>query len=596
MSDTAIDYKSLFADGRWGAVPAVVALVLVLSLWLRYAHPWAENDTVVLSRAARAVQNQGTITPTEFAYDHGFAYPTLVAAISTMTGVQVKDVQVGILPWLTLVTALVAFIAFRSMMGSGKAGAIAASLLLVQPDFLFVSQRGSHEKMTWTLVLTLLFCLLTSLQGRRLREAVPYVVAFYLSGFAMLTTNAFFGSSFTTIILLSLAGGLIATRRFFRVQASRRVIPRLGYVFLVLSALTYVIVFYLYEPAGTNLGNLARVVDRLAALYLNVDTDVENRVAETAQIRSNAQVSQSETVQSPYANISLAWTSTLAFAMLTLFTWLMIVAAVLTWLLLTVTFVRRGVARSELSLFLVWAFAASAGVQIAMSVTADFAGALGSNLQLRLVPVFNVFAIPMVVAAASRYRIPEASRAMRWAVITVGFLIPIVTAVAYPPATIAIAVLLVGFFYVANNWDTSIWAKRLALGVGVCAFVYFAGAAVLKASNDPLVSNKWTFYDGSEALAVRWVNAYQPNLFIHGDVDERIGAASVLEAGDSGAPEAQWSRSTPASVRLFLFSDVIVRRAERVQATLPLQEGQDRIYDNGSAWIVHAVPETPYQP
>ena len=53
-------------------------------------------------------------------------------------------------------------------------------------DFLFVNQRGSHEKMTWTLVLALLFALAASLRARRLGEVGPLVVVFYLCGFAVI--------------------------------------------------------------------------------------------------------------------------------------------------------------------------------------------------------------------------------------------------------------------------------------------------------------------------------------------------------------------------------------------------------------------------
>lgn len=582
--------------GSWSLVPLFVALALVASIWLRYEHSWAENDTVVLTSASRAVLEEGTITPDRGAYDHGFAYPSVVAMLSAITGLQVVNVQLTVLPWLTVFTALMAFIAFRAIMRSARAGAIAASLLLVQPDFLFVSQRGSHEKMTWTLVLTLLYCLVTSLEGRRLRQTVPYVVAFYLAGFAMLTTNAFFGSSFTTIILLSLTGAVLTTRRLFRFQASKRLVPRLGYVFLILTALTYVVLFYLYSPAGNNIGNLARVADRLAALYLNVDTNIETRVEQSTQVRSNAQVSQASTTRSPYTSVSLGWVSTPIFVMLTLFTWLMMVAAFLIWLLLAVTFVRRGVARSELPLFLIWAFTAAAGAQIALSVAADFAGALGSNLQLRLFPVFNVFAIPMIIATAARYRVPERSRVLRYAVVGIASIIPIVVAVAYPPGTILIALTLALVLYVGTNWNRSVWAQRIAITAGILLFTYFAAASVLKATNDPLVSNKWFFYSDGEARAMQWTNKHQVDRFVWADYDERLKSASVLVTDDADVSIAAWTTSTAPTVRLILTSDIISARAERLQQPMRPVANSDRIYDNGSAQLYHYVPQTPYQP
>jgi hypothetical protein len=582
--------------GVWALVPALVAIALIAAIMLRFDNQWAENDTVVLTEAARATLQEGTIDPSHNAYDHGFAYPTLVASLSAITGVQISTLQVSILPWLTVVTALMAFIAFRAVTRSSRYGAIAASLLLVQPDFLFVSQRGSHEKVTWTFVLTLLFCLVVSLEGQRLRQVVPYVLIFYTCGFAMLTTNAFFGSSFTTVILLALTGAVITTRRVFRVRASRRLIPRLGYVFLVLTCLAYVVLFYLYTPAGRNVANFARVADRLAALYLNVDTNIETRVERASTQRSTAQVSTSQRVSSPYSTISLGWTSTPTFVMLTLFTWLMMLAAFLVWLLLAVTFVRRGVARSELPLFLLWAFTAAAGAQIGMSIAADFAGALGQNLQLRLFPVFNVFAIPMIVVTAARYGIPRGSHLLRYAAIAICVIIPMVTAVAYPPATILIAAVFGLVLYVGTNWRRSIWAQRITFSAAVALFAYFASAAVLKATNDPVVSNKWTFYDDSEARGIRWTNTALPNDFVWADVDERIRSASALEEGDVVRPAALWTTSKAASVRYVFISTVIDDRAERLHSIIPLLSGTDRIYDNGGTQILHYVPLTPYQP
>src|SRR5215213_12281 len=256
---------------RWALVPVGLTATLVAAMWLRFGGQWAENDTAVLTRAARGVLDQGTINPADVTYDHGFAYPTLLATLAEVTGVSVRVLQTTILPWLTVATALVACVAFRAVTGNARVGAVAASLLLVQPDFLFVNQRGSHEKMTWTLVLALLFALMASLEGRRLGLVAPYIGAFYVCGFALNCTNAFFGSSFTTIVLLALLGSTIVARRFFRVYRDARLLPRLGYIFLVLSALAYVIVFYAYPPATGNLANLGRVVDRLATLYLNVD-------------------------------------------------------------------------------------------------------------------------------------------------------------------------------------------------------------------------------------------------------------------------------------------------------------------------------------
>jgi hypothetical protein len=602
------------AGSRWALIPVGLAATLIAAMWLRFGGQWAENDTVVLTRAARGVLDQGTINPAGVTYDHGFAYPTLLAILAEVTGVSVRILQTTILPWLTVATALVAWVAFRAVTGNARAGAVAASFLLLQPDFLFVNQRGSHEKMTWTLVLALLFVLAASLRARRLGEVGPLVVVFYLCGFAVLCTNAFFGSSLTTVILFAAIGSAVVARRFLgfaeRPPLVRRrflrfaewppLVRRLFYVFLTLGILAQIVIGYLYTPAQTNLGNAAQIFDRIASLYLHVDTNVAETVSETTEVTSSVVVQdQSRTVSSPYTAVSLGWRDIRVFFALTSFTWLLIVAGMFAWLVFAVTFVRRRVSRDELPTFLVWLFAAGAALQILLSVAVDFSGALGGNLQLRLFPVFTVFAVPLVVAALLLYQRPRRSKLLRWATIVAGVLGSSAMAAISPLITVVAAPSILTGLYIHFNWQQSVAARRLAFAIGVAAFVGFAGAAILKATNDPVVSNKWTFYTDAEARGVRWVDETLPERFVWGEYDERLDTASVMLLPDSpyDAPVAYWTpRPQPSYVRYLLISDTVVDRAARLGAILPYVGDDDRIYDNGRVQVFHRVPETPYQP
>jgi hypothetical protein len=589
-----------YVGSRWALVPVGLAATLVAAMWLRYGGRWAETDTVALTRAARGVFDQGTIEPAGVAYDHGFAYPTLVATLADMTGVSIRLLQTTVLPWLTVATALVAFVAFRAVTGNARAGAVAASFLLLQPDFLFVNQRGSHEKMTWTLVLALLFALAASLRARRVDEAGSLVAVFYLCGFGMICTNAFFGSSLTTVIIFAAAASAVVARRFLRFGGGSRLVLRLFYVFLTLGVLVQIVITYLYTPAQSNLANAAQIFDRIASLYLHVDTNVATTVAGTANVHSAVVVqNQSQTVTSPYTAVSLGWRDTRVFFALTSFTWLLILAGAFAWLVFAVIFARRRVRRDELPIFIVWLFAAGAALQIVLSVAVDFSGALGGNLQLRLFPVFTVFTAPLVVAALLLYRRPRRSKLLRWALVVAGVvgssamaaISPFITVIAGPSILIAL--------YIHFNWDRSVVARRLAVGIGIAAFVGFAGAAILKATNDPVVSNKWTFYTEPEARAIRWVDETLPERFVWGEYDERIETASAMLSPDSPdeAPVAYWiPRPQPSYVRYFLLSDTVVDRAARLGAIVPYVGDDDRIYDNGRVQVFHRVPETPYQP
>lgn len=582
----------------WVFVPVAFAAALVALIWLRFGGRWTENDTAVLAQAARGVLAQGTITPDGVVYDHGFAYPTLLATMSGVTGLPIAFLQMTVLPWFTLVTTLAAFIAFRAITGSGRAGAVGALLLLVQSDFLFVSQRGSHEKVTWTLVLTVLWALMTSFRARRVAEAAPVIAVFYVCGFALLCTNAFFGSSLTTVIFFAAAGSAVVGRRLLRFDNARRLAPRLGYAFATLGLMTYLVMAVLYPPARSTIGSSARAADRIASLYLNVETGVESQVSATTNARSSAIVSTSRTTSSPYRTISLGWTSTQVFFALTSFTWLLILTGAFCWLVLGVSFLRRRVAQPEVAVFLVWALAAAAAVQVGMSLVSDFAGVLGSNLQLRLFPFFAVFTVPVVVAAAFRHQLPRRSKLLRWVTIGAGVVGVPALAVASPFLTVMIGPLALVALVIHLAWQRSVWARRAAVAIGTAAYMLFALAAFLKAMNDPLVSTKWTFYTPAEERALAWGNAALTNQLVWSDYDERLQVASImLTAGPvAGEPSAVWTRGQSFAGRYVMLSDTTAARAARLRAIVPTADGLDRIYDNGRVRFGHRVPVTPYQP
>jgi hypothetical protein len=358
-------------------------------------------------------------------------------------------------------------------------------------------------------------------------------------------------------LLLALLAATVLAPRVLRVPGTRLLLARLRYAVVSLALLSYLVLFHVYEPARNNIGTFGRVFDRLAALYLSVDTNV----AETAEVAgaSTAIISQAETVSSPYTAITLAWTSRTVFFALSSFTFILMAVSGVAWVVLAGRFLRRRVARSDLPLFLVWLCAAATTVQVLVSVAADFAGVLGGNLQLRLFPPFVLFATPLAVSALNRLpmplRLPWLGRlpTFRWATIRVA-------------AAAALAVLTV--------------------------------AAVLKATNDPLVSNQWTFFNRAEALAMRWADTRLVGQSIWGEFDVRIVMANRLIAGDDAVfPEgAIWrSGARTAAIRYVLVSDATVERAARIGAVLPLPAVTDRVYDNGTVAVHHLVPDTPYQ-
>src|SRR5919202_4421845 len=122
----------------------------------------------------------GSIAPASGAYPHGYGYQALAAVVTEVTGLSVSQMQIAVLPFLTLVTALIAFVAFRVLIGNAFLAGLSALLLFLQPEFVFVVERGNHEKITHTLVLVLVFLLAASLaRSRTTGMVIGFILAFY---------------------------------------------------------------------------------------------------------------------------------------------------------------------------------------------------------------------------------------------------------------------------------------------------------------------------------------------------------------------------------------------------------------------------------
>lgn len=517
----------------WPALlPVGYALAVTLYVALRYGYRWGEQDTGQFADMIRRVITQGTIAPSGGAYAHGYAYQTIATALVTVTGLDVAHVLLIVLPFFTLVTGLVAFIAFRALTGNAFLGGLSALLLLIQPEFLFVIQRGNHEKITHTLVLLLIFLLAASLTRR---PSVPvlagFLVAFYLGAWALIATNSFFASSFMASLVLSLIGGSVMLWAARSTTDERHAIRRLIYTILSCFALFFVFVVYVYAPARHNYGQLRTLIEKLSVLFLSFEP------------QSN-----------PYETISAtgsAWIAVWVYPVLTAFNWLIVVGAAVAWVWLAVRFRRRGIAPEQRQLLLLWLLAGAFAFEVAASVVVDITGFLGSNLQIRLFPLFTLFGIPLVVIAG-----------------------------------IWLAGRIKGIW-----WHRSIGAALIML-LGV-----FATTGVLKATNDPLVSNKWLFFTGSEQRALAWADSRLERQEIWEGFDERLRELQIIhQPANPSRANRYVINQAKESTRYVAMSNVIQQRSVRLKTPAPNVHRSDQIYDNGDAKIYHRVPETPYQP
>lgn len=521
-------------DGRlWPALlPVGYALVVTLYVALRYGYRWGEQDTGQFADAISLVLAQGTIAPSGGAYPHGYAYQTIAATLIAVTGLDLSQVVLIVLPFLTLVTGLTAFVAFRALIGNAFLGGLSALLLFIQPEFLFVLQRGNHEKITHTLVLLLVFLLVASFTRQRSVSVIAgFLVAFYLGAWALIATNGFFASSFMTSLALSLIGGSVMLWAARSTMDERHAIRRLIYTTLSCFALFFVFVVYIYDPARHNYGQLRTLIEKLSVLFLSFEP------------QSN-----------PYESIATAgsaWIAPWVYPVLTAFNWLIVAGAAVAWVWLAVRFRRQGLVREQRQLLLLWLLAGSFAFEVALSVIVDITGFLGSNLQIRLFPLFMLFGIPLVVIAG----ISVAGRIR------------------------------------------SIWVRRSMAAVLVVLLGVFAITGVLKATLDPLVSNKWLFFTGSEQRALAWADSELERQEIWEGFDERLLEMQIIhQPVDPGRANRYVRGNTQESTRYITVSDVIQQRSIRLGLPAPDVHRSDQIYDNGAAQIYHRVPETPYQP
>ena len=205
-----------------------------------------------------------------------------------------------------------------------------------------------------------------------------------------------------------------------------------------------------------------------------------------------------------------------------------------------------GDAPKTLQARLLWLFYVAFSVQGVLSILSDASGALGSNLQHRLFPSFSIMAVAVVGGALSRWRPRRYTGPVRFAV---------------------------------------------AASISVIAIL-----SILKATNEPLVSNKWTFYRPVEMAALVWTDAHLAGSPVWTEFDERLVVAYDMAKGDSDHGNLFQGYGARTTTRTRVVTEVARLRADRLDLTLPLPPDAFRVYDNGAAEVYHLRPETPYQP
>jgi hypothetical protein len=509
---------------------------LVLYAWavygyltLRFDGSWGESDTSIMTRIIYYSDLSNSVIDSPLSYTNGFTYTALSMLILKLTGIPLQTLQQVVYLVLAGAIPLFAFAAYRALTRSSAIAFLAVFLLYVQPDFLWVTWRGSHEKVTWTLVLVLL---LISARSFNVREQpgmlARYVLLFYGVALGLICTNAFFALSFVNMLTLSFLGGtllfMFAERRTTVEPDLRRHVQRLGYAALSCSLLVYIVTFHLYPPLSNSLSILNTLVERLSAIFLNI-----------------------EVAANPYTSATnIWWINSQVYLAVTALNWLILLISFVTWANRLWRLARH---RQMDFPLLLWIIYPTFMAQLVVSTIVDLAGVLGGNFQVRIFTPVMLTAIPIAAIGVH------------------GFL------------------------------SRGTQARRLALALaGSACAMLFAAASLLKASNEPLLNNRWLLLDPTERAAGSWLIDHANYTVVWTGMDERVREGMYLYYPQVRQEDIWWDAYTPdANTRYYLFSQVEQIRWLRMGRALPYFDPHNLIYDNGTTQIYHRRPQTPYE-
>jgi hypothetical protein len=293
--------------------------------------------------------------------------------------------------------------------------------------------------------------------------------------------------------------------------------------------------------------NSLLVIAFIFTFYAYPPAQDQINVLHTITERLVALLLQMEQVASnPYTVVTAGWVSLPVYFALSLANWLLLVISLAIWLSQASSVVRRRAFNSQNDLFL-WAFFGAFALQGLLSIAVDFSGAVATNLQHRFFPSFAMIAAPLTAKWLVTWK-PKSISLRKW--------------------------LQIGF----------------ALGIPLLMVL-----ATLKATSEPLLSNKWLFHLPGERQAILWADKALTKRWVWTGFDERINTALLIRNG-TGTQEVHLDQyDLEPGTRDLLISTVTRLRGLRLGEPLPFSADDFITYDNGQAQIYHLRPRTQFQ-
>lgn len=511
---------------------------------LRYGGHWTEWDTMTFAQILGWLQAaQGIHYPG--AYDKGYAYSVWGAGLSTLSGVPVDALIQLYLPVIgNLLLAVMGFAAFRRLLASPQLGLLATSLLFLVPELIFTVSRGNHEKLTVSLTLFATFALLGALQARAEKQWHPLAIwsAIYaLTTFTLMSLNSLFGSSLAAgVSLATLFAFLVLVVRPAGWRRLGLVVVHLALISLASWGVLALVVGVVY-PQRWALELAQSLVDAVTSIFAPAPVEATGgAVAEATYIN-------------PYDVVNQDWVNLGLYRLVSSFRWFLLAGSFLSWCVLVVDVVKNIRTAPLPRLILASLYGAFASL-LAVGVMVDFLGLeAGSNLQVRFYAYFVLFAVP----------------------------------------TLALGV--AGVLRRLSKWTsprTSTWVRYAALSL----FTVFALLSLLKATLDPVVSNRWIFYRPTEVQAVSFWNERQRSSGLWAGPSYRV--INAFRHTHPSAPSNQneiSARLGSEAAAYMLDSEIFESNAVAWGVVRPTTVLENRVYDNGDAQIYHRVPRSPFQ-
>lgn len=369
----------------------ILLALLIAAYWmLRYGGWSIDGDAVRLTLYAEGIAHDNTLNSERWAYSNGYGYPALLVFLAALTGLSIPSIQFLGSAWLAVIV-LAAYLTYAALLADGRQALFAAALLLVQPDFMFYILRSSHERSTWTLGLLVLWLWSRERRANRPGTTAAIIVTTYLLLWAMISNNAYFGSTIITTCLIGMLARFIvrqlpmSRQHAASAEESRNMpnsIPLTGFI------LVFLFVAYTYAPARSYFFTLSTIADKMMVLFLGSEANVAGT----------------------YSYVETAWVSQPIYLLLTSAQWAITLAGFAAWLRDSWVIVRRGPQALTPARQLLWYFYVGFAAQVALGVIADLSGALASNLQLRMFTPFVLVSSPM---AATWLATPLVGAALR---------------------------------------------------------------------------------------------------------------------------------------------------------------------------------------